>query len=80
MQRVWIVEFSPWNGGTVGGFDWYPEGESSHAYAQFASHLTRIGHSHDIALYTIHLPKSFDHGQIQVWCEDHINCIPLYED
>ena len=78
-QTIWIAEFAPKpHLSSVGGFNWYHLYCDAHTYLE--DELLRIQNTHDIALYSVTLPAAYSTQDIQTWCEDHTNIIPLHEN
>jgi hypothetical protein len=79
-QTIWITESQPLPPHGVGCWDWFYSYEE--CLKQFNEELADNGvtgfDSHEIGLYSVHLPADWNQDQIQYWCEDNINCLPLY--
>lgn len=75
-RTIWITEFSPKDGiNLVGGWDWFLSMEA--ALAKFKENYKVLAKTHDFAFYSVTVPDGWSQSQIQCWCEDNTNIIPL---
>ena len=77
-QTIWVVEFAPIPPHSSGGFDWYFRYDD--AFKRFQCHHdeNNILCSHQIGIYSVHLPQDWTFNQIQAWTEDSYNVLPCH--
>ena len=75
-QLIWVCEFAPIpDRSTTGGWDWYYSKDV--CLSVFLERLRELRRdTHQIGMYSVAVPSSWDYDKIQAWLEDSTNVIP----